>query len=150
MSLLRITSLIIYLISSRPWIHGFINIRAITSHFGKKNHTGFEKIIITNEHFKWRKPLTAIKKKRKQENKHMSLKFASMLCLGSCQVSQTTFDILCFWLSDIRISLKGYSEISLKGYIEGERELRDQQMSHPGYSCIISGWWSKQHWKQFN
>ena len=96
-----------------------------------------------NEHFKWRKPLTAIKKKRKQENKHMSLKFASMLCLGSCQVSQTTFDILCFWLSDIRISLKGYSEISLKGYIEGERELRDQQMSHPGYSCIISGWWSK-------
>ena len=77
-----------------------------------------------------KKTLTAIKKKRKQENKHMSLKFTSMLCLGSCQLSQTTFDILCFWLSDTRISLKGYTE--------GERFLRNQQMSHPGYNCIIS------------
>ena len=139
---MEIISLIIYPISSRPWIYCFINRRARTSYFEKKNHVGFEKLIIINEHFKWRKPLTTIKKKRKQENKHMSLKFTSMLCLGSCQVSQTTFDILCFWLSDTRISLKGY--------IEGERELRNQQMSHPGYSCIISSWWSKQHWKQFN
>lgn len=46
-------------------------------------------------------------KKKKQENKHMSLSFTSMLCLGYCRVSQTTFDILCFWLSDTRISLKG-------------------------------------------
>lgn len=53
------------------------------------------------------------KRKRKQENKHMGLNFTSMLCLGYCQVSQTTFDILCFWLSDSRMSLKGVGKENL-------------------------------------
>lgn len=46
-------------------------------------------------------------KKGKQENKYVSLNFTSILCLGYCQVSQTTFDILCFWLSDTKMSLRG-------------------------------------------
>lgn len=47
---------------------------------------------------------------RKQENKYVSLNFTSILCLGYCQVSQTTLDILCFWLSDTRMSLRGVEE----------------------------------------